>query len=123
MDTSMPNITKPLAVALSGLTGSLLSSVEFVQDYIQLRFDGPCLTAYTFPSFRAGAEVVERVQLGYCDAICGQIGLRVLRAEVDNERLAIFFEGGAVIAFSLLERDYVGPEAVQLTIDDAVWVA
>jgi hypothetical protein len=32
--------------ALKQLIGEQLSSIEFVQDYLQLRFDGPCLTVY-----------------------------------------------------------------------------
>ena len=39
---------------LSVLIGHQLSSVEFVQDYLQLRFDGPCLTAVTHPRVRVG---------------------------------------------------------------------
>jgi hypothetical protein len=38
-----------VANPLELLEGTQLSSVEFVQDYVQLRFDGPTLTAVTPP--------------------------------------------------------------------------
>jgi len=36
-----------LVDALQVLIGEQLSSVEFVLDYVQLRFNGPCFTVYT----------------------------------------------------------------------------
>ncbi len=83
--------------AIGQLKGRVLSSVEFVQDYVQLRFDGPCLTAYTHPIFNPGTECL----------VWGASG----------------FESGAVISVSLLDEDYIGPEAVQFTSEDgSIWI-
>jgi hypothetical protein len=36
-------------VDLSCIVGQELTAVEFVQDYLQLRFDGPLLTLFVWP--------------------------------------------------------------------------
>ena len=113
-----------LADALQSLTGRALSSVEFVADYVQLRFDGPNLTAYTRPTVSWGDESYIWGQPGYRDAICRQIGCRVERTAVDNRQASILFEGGAAVLISLHDNDYRGPEALQFTLDkDRIWVA
>ena len=80
-----------LADALGKLGGRELSSVTFVQDYVQLAFDGPNVNAYTTPSVSCGAESLRLGQTGYRDALCKQIGSRVERAEVSDQQVAIFF--------------------------------
>lgn len=73
---------------LSILVGSELSSVEFVRDYVQLRFDGPTLTAVThgvvtLPDGQYGAATP-----GYRDALCSRIGRTVTGgAVVSNEEI------------------------------------
>jgi hypothetical protein len=52
---------------LSVLLGRQLSAVEFVQDYLQLRFDGPCLTAITHPRVSVGNRWWEWGISGYRD--------------------------------------------------------
>src|SRR5580692_5452288 len=67
------------------IIGEQLSSVEFVQDYVQLRFDGPTLTAFVWPELRQGEAVI------------------------------VEFEDGAIICVSLRAEDSVGPEAGHFT--------
>src|SRR5690242_9135647 len=55
---------------LGPIHGSQLSSVEFVQDYVQLRFDGPCLTAITWPVVTVGQQRFRLETPGYRDALC-----------------------------------------------------
>lgn len=116
-------MSQTLANALGELVGHVLSSVEFVEDYVQLRFDGPCLTAYTAPIVTWGSESLSLGQPGYRDALCRQIGCRVERAEVDDQQVSIVFESGAAVSISLREDDYRGPEALQFSLDaDRIWV-
>jgi hypothetical protein len=113
-----------LAEGLGTLVGHALSSVEFVADYVQLWFDGPCLTAYTQPVVTWESEGISSGQCGYRDILCAQIGCRVERTEVDKQRVSIIFESGAVVSISLRDDDYRGPEALQFWLDkkDPIWV-
>jgi hypothetical protein len=113
-----------LAGALQQLVGVELSSVEFVRDYVQLWFDGPCMTAYTWPTVAGGSENLSPRQPGYRDALCMQIGRKVEKTEVDKRRVSVVFEGGVVVSISLLDDDYLGPEALQFWLDrkDRIWV-
>jgi hypothetical protein len=112
-----------LADALKNLVGRELSSVTFVRDYVQLGFDGPGMSAYTMPTVACGSEDLSLGQPGYRDSLCGQIGCKVERTEVDAQQVAIVFEGGAVVSISLRDEDYRGPEALDFSLDDKCsWV-
>ena len=106
---------------LAKLVGEQLSSVEFVQDFVQLRFDGPCITAFTWPVVRSTSENLSWGQPGYRDALCCQISRLVERTEVDDQRVSIIFEGGAVFSVSLRDDDYRGPEALYFALDKDHW--
>jgi hypothetical protein len=73
-----------LAEALRTLVGGELSSVTFVQDYVQPDFNGPGMTAYTMPTVTYGSESLKFGQPGYRDALCAQIGRKVERTEADK---------------------------------------
>jgi hypothetical protein len=98
---------------LLAIEGEQLSAVTFVQDYIQLHFDGPVVTAITLPiviiddtSFGVGAP-------GYRDRLCGQIAKKVVRAYVrPADRLQIEFLDGSTLVISLRPKDYRAAEAV-----------
>jgi hypothetical protein len=112
-----------LADALETLVGRDLSSVTFVRDYVQLSFDGPCLTVYTMPTVTFGSESLRLGQSGYRDGLCRQIGCPVKRTEVDDQRVSITFENGVMVSVSLHDDDYRGPEALELQLDrDRVWI-
>jgi hypothetical protein len=101
---------------LQRLVGEKLSSVTFVMDYVQLRFDGPLLTAYTGPDVTFGGKVFAWGKPGFRDALCERIGAIVRQAEVVNDdAIRLRFSDGGVISISLKSEDYVGPEAAQLT--------
>jgi hypothetical protein len=113
-----------LCDAINELVRGSLSSIEFVQDYVQLRFDGPLLTAYTLPTVVWGSGRIEPGEDGYRDALCWQIGCRVERTECDDRRIMIAFESGAEVSVSLLDNDYRGAEALQFSLDESLrWVA
>jgi hypothetical protein len=97
---------------ISGLEGQELTAVEFVDDYLRLRFDGPMLTMYAwphllFPDFSLGYGEPE-----YRNGLCAQIGEMVSKAELEElNSLTIELESGTVIALSLREEDLDSPEA------------
>jgi len=121
-DAQGPNPT--LADGLKTLVGEQLSSVEFVADYVQLWFNGPCLTAHTPPTVSSDGNNLAWGDLRYRDALCEQIGRSVERTLVDAEQVAIVFDNGASVSISLREEDYRSSEALEFWIDrkDRTWV-
>jgi len=62
---------------LQTIVGRELSSVEFVRDYCQLRFDGPTLTAVTQPVVENKEREYRWGQSGFRDEVCERIGRKV----------------------------------------------
>jgi hypothetical protein len=110
----MTKDSKAINDSLAQIRGSALTSVEFVLgDHVQLRFDGPALTAYNWPSITFSGVSFKWGQQGYRDTLCGRIGITVENASfVENGDLAIYFEDGAVIRIPLRDEDYRSIEAV-----------
>ncbi len=110
---------------LDELHGRELASVEFVRDYVQLRFDGPCLTAYTHPTVQMGDNPLHWDAPGYRDALRSCIGTVVTDAAIEpDQEIRIRFSSGAVVSISLRPDDYVCSEAATLRGNDgrlAVW--
>ena len=97
---------------ISAIDGNELSAVEFVSDYVRLRFDGPTLTLYAWPHVLLEDFSIAFGQPEYRNALCAQIGETVAKAELKElDSLTIEFESGTVIALSLREEDLDGPEA------------
>ena len=107
---------------LQRLVGRELSSVEFVQDYVQLRFEGPSLTAITWPTIRVGQEISEVNSNGYRDKLCGLIRqtVRSTLLIVDKE-IRIEFDDGTLLLISLAPEDYCAAEAAILTVSPREW--
>lgn len=105
----MPHQT---ASPLKILEGSQLSSIEFVQDYVQLHFDGPTLTAITPPRVRVRNQWLEWGKQGYRDALCERIGKVVSHAStIPEQEIKIEFEDGGLISISLNPDDFRAAEA------------
>jgi hypothetical protein len=99
-------------VDISAIEGQELSAVEFVSDYLRLRFDGPTLTLYAWPHILLEDFSLAFGQPEYRNAVCAQIGEMVAKAKLEElDSLTIEFESGTVIALSLREEDMDGPEA------------
>ena len=97
------------------LMNKKMSSVIFVQDYIQLQFDGSSLTAYVWPTVKSSKNVFERQTPGYRDALCNLIGKVVVQtSELANQALVIKFIDGTMLEISLNESHRTGPEAAML---------
>lgn len=98
------------------LIGAQLTSVEFVQDYVQLRFDGPVLTVNAPFQILVQDRAYEKGSTGYRDALCERIGCHVQRAfTIPEQQLAIEFDGNSKLAISLKSEDQISPEAAILT--------
>jgi hypothetical protein len=100
-------------VELVAIEGQQLSAVTFVQDYVQLHFDGPMITAITRPIVVAGDASFAFDEPGYRDQLCGLIARSVARAYVRaGDCLLIDFKGRASIIVSLKPDAYRAAEAV-----------
>ena len=95
------------------LAGEQLTAVEFVQDYLQLRFGEALLTLFVWPDVADPDGIsVGFGQPGYRDALCVAIGENVTQAEHNEGRsLTVEFENGIVFALSLRDEDLDTPEA------------
>lgn len=103
---------------VSAIEGQELTAVEFVSDYVRLRFDGPLLTLYAWPHILLEDFSIAHSEPEYRNALCAQIGEMVGKASLEEmEALTIEFESGTVIALSLREEDLDGPEAGSYSAD------
>jgi hypothetical protein len=99
-------------VDISAIEGQELTAVEFVGDYLRLRFDGPMLTLYAWPHILLADFSIAYGEPEYRNGLCAQIGEMVAKAELTElEALTVEFESGTVIALSLREEELDGPEA------------
>ena len=97
---------------ITAIESQELGAVEFVGDYLRLRFDGPLVTFYEWPSVLLPDFSVSHGEPEYRNALCAQIGEMVAKAALEEtESLTIEFESGTVIALSLREEDLSGPQA------------
>jgi hypothetical protein len=114
-------VNQTVEQALQVLIGNQLSSVEFVQDHVQLRFDGPCLTIYNAAhTVTANGFSVRWGQPGYRDALCNLIKHKVCEIKMSpSEKLSLTFEKDLVWSLSLRDSDYDGPEALMLTDENS----
>src|SRR5579875_2541168 len=109
---------------ISAIEGQELTAVEFVGDYLRLRFgdapgpDGPMLTLYAWPHVLLADFTVAFGEPEYRNALCAQIGEMVAKASLTElESLTLEFESGTVVALSLREEDLDGPEAGSYSAD------
>lgn len=94
------------------IVGEQLSSVEFVQDYVQLHFDGPNLTLFVWPVISFDGTTVRFGDPCYRDELCRRISRNVVEvtSEADNF-ITIKFDDGSSMSMSLKPEDRTGPEA------------
>ena len=95
------------------LKGERLSSVTFVQYYIQLHFDGPVMNVFTPLTVCAGGRKERSWSLEFRNILCAQIAKKVKSVEYEDKMyLKLGFTDESFISISLVPDDYVGPEAV-----------
>lgn len=104
----------------ASLEGEELSAVEFVERFVQLRFNECLLQLYVWPDV-ADADGISIAfgEPGYRDALCSLIGETATTAALDAGRsLTIEFENGTLLAMSLRDEDLDTPEAGCFTAAD-----
>jgi hypothetical protein len=95
------------------LHGEQLSAVTFVQAYLQLSFDGPCVNVTNPLTVQSQTVTVTSWQPGFRDALCAQIGKAVSSAAFEaGEALTIRFTDDSVVSVSLRQSDYTSAEAI-----------
>jgi hypothetical protein len=99
-------------VDLSVIVGQELTAVEFVQDYLQLRFEGPLLTLFVWPDvFREEGSYAygePEFRNFLCDLIAGSVSAATLE---ESEAIEVAFENGVILRASLREEDLDVPQA------------
>jgi hypothetical protein len=110
-------VSETVEQALQVLIGKQLSSVEFVHDYVQIRFDGHCLTIYSSAhTIAANGFFLRWGQPGYRDALINLITHTVREIEmVRLEQLSLTFDDDSVWSLSFRDSDFRGPEVLMLT--------
>jgi hypothetical protein len=94
------------------LRGEQLSAITFVQDYLQLWFDGPGVNVLTPLTVKTLSGALTSWSPGFRDLLCGQIGKIVATVERrPAEALTIVFEDDSSLSISLRREDYTGAEA------------
>ncbi|MEO6810651.1 MAG: hypothetical protein ABI353_16165 [Isosphaeraceae bacterium] len=107
---------------LHQIVGEQLSAITFLTDYYQFQFDGPTFNILTPVTVISEAGRVRSGDDQFRNLVCGQIGKVVRVAEVrECEAIALSFEDGSQLLFSLAESDYPGPEAVIFTGHGGQW--
>ena len=97
---------------ISEIIGQELIAVEFVQDFLRLRFDTPLFTLHEWPYVMLTEFSVGYGEPEYRNALCAQIGEQVSKASLEEgESLTIELENGVVLGLSLREEDLDAPEA------------
>src|SRR5690242_3820035 len=103
---------KPPEALFAELHGEQLSAVTFVQDYLQLWFDGPCINVTSPLTVEDGGAFVTSWSAGFRDLLCAQIAKKVDRVEFrPGQALLVHFTDGARLTVSLRSEDYSSAEA------------
>lgn len=88
------------------IIGEQLSSVEFVQDYLQLHFDGNTLTFYSWPEINLGSKLYKVNDELYKNALCEMITHKVNRVVLlEKSKMELFFDNNNFITLSLVRNE------------------
>lgn len=88
--------------ALGAIIGNQLSGVLFIQDYVQLQFDGPGLTALNWPTVTVGESDYTFGMSDYRNVLCERITKIVRRASViERQEIRIELEDESSISIAL----------------------
>jgi hypothetical protein len=97
---------------LDELIGQQLSAVTFVQDYVQLWFNGPGINITNPVTVKTASSELRSWAPGFRDLLCGQIAKVVSGVyHQDGAALTIAFSDESELSVSLREADYSSPEA------------
>ena len=104
---------------LDELKSQRLSSVEFVQDYIQLHFDDYTMTLYNPVKIIQASGSLRQEEIGFKDALCHFIN-RIVRdvSYTKSDKVEVVFDGDSSVVVCIADKDYSGPEALLLCSRD-----
>jgi hypothetical protein len=95
---------------ISTLIGEELSTVAFVEDYLELHFGDARFTLYDWPHVLLPDFSVAFGEPEYRNALCAQIGQEVTQASLEEgDALTIELANGVVFGISLREEDVDAP--------------
>lgn len=95
---------------LNDLPNEQLSSVEFIQDYLQLHFDDKTLTCYIWPVLKCAGNEYTQEDRDYKNQLCNLIAQKVKQTIFnEKENLVIIFSNNSQVVLSLNEDN---PEIV-----------
>jgi hypothetical protein len=98
---------------LQQIVGEQLSAVTFVQDYLQLHFDGPILNALTVVTVTSPEGQARSGEDQFRNLLCSCISKQVCGVDIrEHDALLIRLADGSSVSVSLRDEDYCGPEAV-----------
>lgn len=100
---------------LDALIAQPLSSVEFVYDYIQLRFDWRCLSIYAPITVEHGSHASVQGNAGFPDAIVACIGGQLQSFELNDHRLVLSLSNDRRVIVPLVPDE---DEAALLNLDE-----
>ena len=83
-------------MVLVQLLNQQVSAVVFVQDYLQLNFDGKRLTVNVWPKLVTDGHELTFGETGYRDALCSLIGRTVVDTSESETELVLKFDVGRV---------------------------
>lgn len=97
---------------VQSLSGRALAGVGFIQDYVELYFDGPILRCIANPLVAIDSQTVRFPETGSRDTLCELIGRKVVHVSVhSNTAIEIEFSGGATVKIPLDDASQYGGEA------------
>ena len=98
-----------------------LSSVTFVQDYLQLDFDGHKLTCYSWPEIIISSKSIIFPTESYRNILCSFIAKEVNAVEYKDEQyLRFIFNQGKQLFFNLLNSS---KEVIYFTTYKGEWAS
>jgi hypothetical protein len=107
---------------LSLLFQQRLSSVVFVQDYLQLDFDGSRLTFNIWPSVSTSTGDYSFSTPGYRDALCSLISKEVTAISSSDEQVEIAFSDRSRVVCDLRQQpDDEGERVLFFAEDGKTW--
>lgn len=97
---------------ITRLVGQPLSGVAFVQDYVELHFDGKILRSFMPMSVISGGVTRATPESGARDSLCALIGKKILDVVLqESKKIDLRFDGGSIVSIPLNEADRMNPEA------------
>jgi hypothetical protein len=109
---SFPGIKMERRRSIETLAGEVINSVCFVEDYVEIHFNGPILRCLANPVLKLRGETFVFPAPGSRDALCSIIGFQVAELELQDEiaiRLRLDPEGTLLVPLDRESR--VGSEA------------